>query len=83
MVVQCFMDQAVKAARALFAHVEILIQKNFQDDEDFFDAFGAKKNGRDLSIKYSEISPAVFIGEGDKLKGTKFINGTVYDSVCC
>lgn len=60
-----------------------LNSKNFQDAEDFFDAFGAKKNGRDLSIKYSEISPAVFIGEGDELKGTKFINGTVYDSVCC
>lgn len=45
--------------------------------------FTYPKNGRDISIKHAEISPAVFIGENGELKGTKFINGTIYDSIYC
>lgn len=43
MVVQCFMDQAVKAARALFAHVEILIQKTFKTLKIFLMLLGQGK----------------------------------------
>lgn len=60
-----------------------LNSKNFQDAEDFFDAFEARKNCRDININCAGMFTTVFIGEGDELKGTKFINGAIYDSVCC